>query len=83
MTSGPVTIIIFLLDTGPLPDLPLRSTQEDHLMTNKYRIEYLDCAGILQEIFSVGNTPAAAMAHAAACEPRVHRIVKALPITGA
>ena len=52
-------------------------------MTNKYRIEYLDCAGILQEIFSVGNTPAAAMAHAAACEPRVHRIVKALPVTGA
>ena len=48
-----------------------------------YRISYLDRRGLLREANAAGSTPAEAMAKVAACEPRLLRIVKALPITGA
>ena len=48
-----------------------------------YRIFYLDCSGLLRQSHAAGSTPAEAMAKVAACEPRCHRVTKALPITGA
>ena len=48
-----------------------------------YRISYLDSSGLLREANAAGSTPAEAMAKVVACEPRCHRITKALPITGA
>ena len=48
-----------------------------------YRIFYFDCSGLLREANAAGATPAEAMAKVVACEPRCHRITKALPITGA
>ena len=48
-----------------------------------YRVSYLDHSGLLREASAAGSTPAEAMAKVAACEPRCHRITKALPITGA
>ena len=47
-----------------------------------YRISYLDRSGLLREAYGAGSTPAEAMAKIAACEPRLLRIIKALPATG-